>query len=52
VLIPRENIIVFCENLKLNINIRRIIVIDFIILKLFGVCPVIFFPSSKIGFFM
>jgi hypothetical protein len=42
VLIHRENIIVFGEDLKLGINLRRIIVIDFIIMKLFRVCPVVF----------
>jgi hypothetical protein len=29
VLIPRENIIVFGEDLKLSINLRKTIVIDF-----------------------
>ena len=28
----------------------RIIVIDLIIVKLFGVCPVVFFPSRRKGF--
>ena len=41
-LIPRKNIIVFDKDLKLSINMRRTIVIDFIIVKLFGICPVIF----------
>jgi hypothetical protein len=42
VLIPRWNIIVFGEDLKLGINLRKTIVIDFIIADLFGVCPVVF----------
>jgi hypothetical protein len=29
VLIPRENIIIFGENLKLDINLRKTILIDF-----------------------
>ena len=41
-LIPKENIIVFGEDLKLGINLKRTIVIDFIIMKLFRVCPVVF----------
>ncbi len=40
-LIPRENIVVFDEDLKLGINLRRTInVIDFIIVQLFEVCLV------------
>jgi hypothetical protein len=38
----RENIIIFGEDLKLGINLRRTIVIDFIIVDLFEVCPVVF----------
>ncbi len=40
-LISRENIIVFGENLKLGINLRRTIVIDIIIVEFFGV-PMVF----------
>ena len=40
VLIPkREQIIVFGVDLKLDINLRRIILLDFIIVNLFGVGP-------------
>ena len=39
------------DNLYLSREVyTRIIVIDFIIVKLFGVCPVIFFPSKRKSF--
>ena len=41
-------IIVFGINLKFGINL--IVVIDLIIMKLFGVCPVVFSLQEK-GFF-
>ena len=34
--------IVFGEDLKLGINLRKTIIIDFIIVDLFGVYPVVF----------
>ncbi len=48
-LIPKENIIAFSEDFKLSINLRRTIIIDFIIVELLGICPVIF-PSNRKGF--
>ena len=45
-LIHRENIIVFDENLKLGINLKRTIVIVFIIMELFEISPVVF-PFKK-----
>jgi hypothetical protein len=47
VLIHKENIIVFGENFKLGINLRITIVIDFIIMKLFGVSLVVFSFKQK-----
>ena len=48
-LIPRENIIVFGENLKLGINLKRTIVIVFIIIELFEISPVVF-PFKRKNF--
>ena len=50
-LIPRENSIVFGENLKLGINLKRTIVIVFIIMELFKISPVVF-PFKKKKFSM
>jgi hypothetical protein len=50
VLILRENIIVFGENLKLGINLRRTIVNDFYNKWIYSVFVPWIFPSSRKGF--
>jgi hypothetical protein len=50
VLIPRENIIVFGENLKLGINLRRTIVIEFYNSEFIRSLSRGFFPLRRKGF--
>ena len=49
-LIPKENIIVFGEDLKLSINCRRNIMIEFYNSEFIQNLSCGFFPSSKQGF--